>query len=200
MTAAFRYFARPHTFSGYSAQPMLCAFCGEERLCYPGPFLGLTDEEAICEDCLVSGRLQGADLTTNNGDARALRRQLRERHPELSEAEVERLSRERTDEIEARTPSPLTWQDFLWPAHCGDYCRYIKEVGQPEIIALASDGDGPAYLLTHADMVSDLEHAREVWEGVRPDAPSDLTISYSVGVYLFECLVCGERILLWDCD
>ncbi len=200
MDASFRYFAYPHDFSSYTAQPKRCEFCGETRPCYAGPFVGPTDEETVCEECLASGRLQRANLTTNNGEIRALRRQLTELHPDLSEVEIERIAQERTEELEARTPSPLTWQDFLWPAHCGDYCKYLKEVGQPEILALAPEKDGPAYLVAHADMISDMEHAREVWEAIRLDTPRDATDSYSLGVHLFACLVCGERILLWDCD
>ncbi|HEX5572371.1 MAG TPA: CbrC family protein, partial [Ktedonobacterales bacterium] len=134
------------------------------------------------------------------GDIAALRRHLATTHPEMSEAEIERVARQRTIEVETRTPSPQTWQYFDWPAHCGDYCRYIKEVGQPELLALAADGDGPAYLAAHASDISDIEHAREVWEGIRPDAPTDISQAYSVGVYLFTCLVCGEHVLLWDCD
>jgi uncharacterized protein CbrC (UPF0167 family) len=120
--------------------------------------------------------------------------------PGLSAAERDRIAHERTVEVEARTPSLQTWQDFDWPAHCGDYCRYIKEIGQPELAALALDGDGPAYLAAHASDISDIEHAREVWEGIRPDAPTDISESYSVGVYLFSCLICGEHIVMWDCD
>jgi uncharacterized protein len=204
MSSPFRYFARPHTFAAYTAEPTPCDFCGETRHCYPGPFAGGSEDtddlETICEECLVSGRLTAAQLSDNEGSLGELRRQLAKMRPDLAEAEIERIARQRTDEVESRTPSPLTWQDFHWSAHCGDYCRYLKEVGQPEVIALAPDGAGPAYLLAHADVVNDIEHAREVWEGVRPDAPQDCAQGYSVGVYLFQCLVCGEYILIWDCD
>lgn len=201
VSSPFRYFARPHDFASYSTQPTPCDFCGETRPCYSGPFYGeADDQESICEECLVGGRLAAAQLSDNNADIVEVRRQLVQLRPDLTAQEIERIVRDRTDELESRTPSPLTWQYFDWPAHCGDYCRYLKEVGQPEIVALAPDGDGPAYLLAHADMVSDVEHAREIWESVRPDAPQDRALAYAVGVYLFQCLVCGEQILLWDCD
>ena len=201
MSIEFRYFAHPHEFAHFSPTPATCDFCGELRPYYSGPFFGLDDErETICEECLAGGRLEPLEMATNSGDIAALRRHLATTHPEMSEAEIERVARQRTIEVETRTPSPQTWQYFDWPAHCGDYCRYIKEVGQPELLALAADGDGPAYLAAHASDISDIEHAREVWEGIRPDAPTDISQAYSVGVYLFTCLVCGEHVLLWDCD
>lgn len=201
MASPFRYFARPHDFAAYTAEPSRCSFCDETRPCYSGPFYGYGDDlESICESCLAGGRLEQAQLSDNSGNIGLLRRQLAELHTTMPEAEIERIARERTAEVEARTPSPQTWQPFLWPVHCGDYCRYLKEVGRPEIIALAPDEDGPAYLLARADMVSDIEHAREIWEDVRPDAPQGRPLAYSIGVYLFQCLVCGEHFLLWDCD
>lgn len=201
MSITFRYFAQPHAFSNYTIQPAPCGFCGELRPYYAGPFFGPDDDrERICEECVANGRLEAADLTLNEGDIAALRTQLAERRPDLAQEDIERMAHERSAEVNARTPAPQTWQDLFWPAHCGDYCRYLKEVGQPEIFALAPDGDGPAYLLAHADGVDDIEHARDVWEGVRPDAPRDASLAYSQGVYLFECLTCGEHLMTWDCD
>lgn len=203
MSVTFRYFAQPHEFSNYTTPPKACDFCGETRPYYSGPFFGPGDDEEreiICEDCLASGRLEQYDMTNNDGDHVALKCQLTEQRPDLTQEEIERLTRERTAELESRTPSPQTWQYIEWPAHCGDYCRYVKEIGQPELVALAADGDGAAYFAAHSPDISDIEHAREVWDGIRPDAPEDLSQQYSTGVYLFACLACDERIILWDCD
>ena len=156
--------------------------------------------EFVCEDCLAAGRLQDFDVTTNEGDVGALREQLQQSHPELGDSDLERLSDERRAELEYRTPHMVTWQDSFWPAHCGDYCRFIKEVGRPGLTQLSPEGDGTAFFATHAPDVADLDHAREVWEGIRPDPPLDGRVAYSVGVYLFRCLTCGEPVLLWDCD
>lgn len=198
--AAFRYFERPHEFSTYRTVPAQCDVCRQTKPGYDAPFFGLRDVEFVCEDCLVSGRLQDLDISTNEGDSSALRLQLRERLPHLSEAQCEQIVREHTTELEHRTPHLNTWQDFFWPAHCGDYCQFIKEVGQPELIRLSPDGNGPAFFAAHASDISDLAHALEVWDGIRPDIPVDGTTAYSIGVYLFRCLTCGEPVLLWDCD
>lgn len=116
MSHAFRYFARRHDFAAYTAEPTACAFCGEVRYCYSGSFSGGSDDtddlETICEECLVRGRLTAAQLSDNEGSLGELRRQLTHMRPDLAEAEIERIAHERTDELESRTPSPLTWQDF----------------------------------------------------------------------------------------
>lgn len=175
-------------------------FCGELRPNF-SPFLGISKgRKVICETCLASGRLDSLNVILNGSDSGTLLRQLAELHPEMSREKIERIARERTVELETRTPSPRTWQDFTWPIHCGDYCCYIKEIGQPELVALAPDGDGPAYFTAHSPDISDIAHAHEVWADIRPDAPLDVERVFSVGVYLFTCLACGEHIILWDCD
>src|SRR5262249_375267 len=75
-----------------------------------------------------------------------------------------------------------------------------KEVGKPEIIGLAPDGDGVAFLATHAADIESIEHAGEVWKAIRKDVPQDGSVAYSVGVYLFRCLICDEPLIRWDAE
>jgi hypothetical protein len=200
MTAVYRYFELPHRFSTYKETPRRCDVCGREAPGYAGSFYGNGDIEFVCEDCLSTGRLQEHGVTTNKGDVEALREQLRVPRADVSDVERNRLARERTVELEHRTPHPVTWQAFFWPAHCGDYCRFVKEVGKPELMQLSLDGDGEAFLAAHSyDIVDDL-HAHSIWESIRPDIPGDGYIAYSVGVYLFRCLYCDEYVLHWDAD
>lgn len=168
---------------------------------YKGPFRGQTDVDFVCEECLVSGQLAEVNAETNQGRIAALRSQLGEMHPELTNEEIEELVRERTAELMHRTPHLVTWQDFSWPAHCGEYCRFIKEVGKPDLNELAADGNGQAFFGRHLcekkKRFTKIEH---VWKGIRHDSPKDNTVAYSVGVYLFQCLHCQEYVILWDCD
>jgi len=106
---------------------------------------------------------------------------------------------ERTAEVEQRTPSPVTWQHLSWPAHCGDYACFIGEVGQPDLNALAPNGDGKAFLAEHLHEAM-LMLETDIWDWIRPDSPKDASTSYSVGVYLFQCLHCGHYLILWDVD
>jgi uncharacterized protein CbrC (UPF0167 family) len=201
---SYRYFAAPHTFSTYSAMARRCDLCGVERPGYGGPFAGGRRDEPrvrhVCEPCLRVGDLGQRDLCTNNADQRALREQLGSRHADDATDTVDGLVAERTAELERRTPPLVTWQPLLWPAHCNDYCRYVKEAGRPDLVLLAPDRDGRAFLAAHGDGIEDLDHASEIWEGIRPDVPSDNAVAYAVGVYLFQCLECGRYVILWDAN
>jgi uncharacterized protein CbrC (UPF0167 family) len=200
MSSPFRYFEHPYQFSTYRVEPRPCDLCGEERPGFAGPFTGEDDAEHVCEGCLLAGRLAEAGMSTNEGDLAALRAQIEQRHPELSAEDARAREQERTVELEQRTPHWVSWQDHFWPAHCGDYCRYIKEIGRPELQQLAPEGDVISFLQEHATDVEDERMARDVWESIRPDVPQDGSVAYSVGVYLFRCLICDEPILMWDSE
>jgi uncharacterized protein CbrC (UPF0167 family) len=90
----------------------------------------------------------------------------------------------------------VTWQDYSWPVHCGDYCCFIKEAGKPDLLSIAPEGK--MHLLFDISAVDD--NFKYLWEGVRPDSPKDNSTAYSVGVYLFQCLSCKAHIVLYDSD
>ena len=198
---AFRYLQNPHRFSTYSERPQACALCGETKPGYRGPFYGSGNAEFVCEGCLAAGKLAEQGLAANDGDVASLRRQLHDLNPALDEERCERLVRERTTKLEQRTPHLVTWQDFGWPAHCGDYMRFIAEVGQPDLSALAQDGDGQSFLATHLhEQYREQMPTAELWLSIRPDSPRENTNAYTVGVWLFQCLHCGTYVILWDCE
>ena len=172
----FRYFRDPHHFSSYTDTGEVCPFCGLVRPGYGGGFFGLDTEgyDFICEVCLLEGKLAEKDLTINEGSIL---------HPE------------RISELEQRTPAIMTWQQLLWPAHCGDFCCFLKEAGQLDLQRLAPDDDGQRFFEDHME-----ERQEDVWKNIRPDAPVDNSMGWSIGVYLFQCLECGEYVIQWDCD
>jgi uncharacterized protein len=195
--AAFRYFADPHAYSTYTVEPQLCDSCGRQVPGYRGPFYGIRDVKFICEDCLASGALAALEQQTNDPDMAALRRQLAELRADLSESERDEVVAERTDELTHRTPHLVTWQDLTWPAHCGDYCRFLKEAGKPDLERLAAPKDGKSFLAAklYGGLDTDLD---DLWHTVRHDSPKDGRIAYDVGIWLFQCLACGDHVLLWD--
>lgn len=197
MAHTFRYFRSPHAFSTYSKAPKRCDLCESARAGYGGPFSGEDELEFVCEECLVAGELAEVEMTTNGGDAGALEDQLRARG--LSGGALEEELTEKTEELETRTPPLESWQDFFWPAHCGDYCCFVKEAGCADLARLAANGDGEAFFRAHlhGDLRS-VTDAPAVYAAVRPDSPADNAKAYDTTVYLFECLTCREPILWWD--
>jgi uncharacterized protein CbrC (UPF0167 family) len=200
LPATFRHFRDPHRFAAYSAEPQACDLCGQERPGYSSGFCGEADLDFVCEPCLQAGRLAEQGCFTVDPNLRELESQLRTGFPDWDEVKVKAVAKERTDELMVRTPKPLTWQDFLWPAHCGDYCCYIGEVGKPDLKALAPSGDGRAFLTAHLHPDEAGTDVADLWNSVRPNSPMTHPEAYSVGVYLFQCLHCGQYVIHWDCD
>jgi uncharacterized protein CbrC (UPF0167 family) len=196
MEVSYRYFRFPHDFSTYIREPKKCDLCGETKAGFGGPFYGLKKIEFVCEKCLNEGRLTEVDGFTNDGNVGEISRQLKEIFPNLSDLERGEMVEARNDELIHRTPHLVTWQDFLWPAHCGDFCCFIKEAGKPDLLLIAPeekvhslfDGDG------------DEKSFNFIWECIRPDSPSDNSIAYSVGVYLFQCLQCQKYFIVYDAN
>ncbi len=197
---SFKYFRHPHRFAQYSVEPQACVICHQSRPGYRGLFSRSPEVDSVCEECLVAGRLAELDAINNLGPKNLLRRRLQELHPELDETSRETLVQQRTDELEHRTPKPMSWQGIDWPVHCSDYCCFLQEVGKPDLEALAPDHDGRAFFVSHLEEDSRYDNSGEVWDYIRPDSPQDSSVAYSIGVYLFQCLECGAYIILWDQD
>lgn len=136
----YRYFADPHRFSTYTTEAQECHFCGEERPGYEGGFYTEGEEiEFVCEPCLTQGKLKDAEpgVTTNEGDLEELVAQLNRLYPlrprDANEVEAEWLR----EVLEQQTPPIVTHQDMMWPAHCGDFVRYVKKARKGDFEALA---------------------------------------------------------------
>jgi uncharacterized protein len=193
-SAAFRYVLNPFDRLSFDWTDELrsCGVCGRSASGYEGPYTGQRDCDFACMECITSGKLEAAGLSTNEGDVAALRNQLAAMQP----GERDRIVRERTGELEFRTPPLITWQDILWPAHCGDYCRFEGEVGLRELSSLSAEGDGWEYFLEHVD--------EPVPEDLGPDdLPEQLSEdgrASSLAVYHFRCLGCAQSVIRWDLD
>ncbi len=191
----FRYFPQPHEFSTYTASSKLCAFCKQQKPGYDGPFYSQVQISFVCEECLISGKLTEVGATTNEGNLGALVDQIRQSHPGLDDVQIRDVVAPKQVELEQRTPRIVTWQGLFWPAHCGDFCSFIKEAGKPDLLRIATRDR-----MHQIFGAQDDKKFGQFWESIRSDSPSDNTQPYSIGVYLFQCLHCGEYVALWDCD
>jgi uncharacterized protein CbrC (UPF0167 family) len=190
----YRYFRDPRAavVTTWQDEPGTCGLCGKEGPGYSGSFVGERDCDFVCEPCLLRGALAEAELSTNEGDVGALRGQL----AGVPDAERERIVRDRTDELEHRTPSLVTWQELRWPACCGDWARFEGEVGRSELEQLAGGADAWRWFLDHVRDPGDVGFGSE---DLAPRA-SGRGEQWSLVVYHFRCTSCGRSILHWDCS
>lgn len=197
---SFRYFNDPYAFSSYLEEPSACPICERVVPGFEGPFKGEDRLSFVCVECLDAGKLAEKGVETNEGDATRLREQIRSALSAATPAEeIERTLQAKTLELTLRTPRLLSWKDILWPAHCGDYCRFLKEAGKTDYRRFAAGKDPKAFFLS---TIRDIEDADEeyLWEGMRSDSPRDASNPYSLAFYLFQCGGCGRYVTLWDED
>ena len=77
----------------------------------------------------------------------------------------------------------------------------MKEAGKPDLNELAPDGDGGAFVGAHLyGRLRERTPVDDVWQSIRADSPKDNSVAYQVGAYLFQCLHCGEDVILWDAN
>jgi len=213
----FRYVQNPHNSSAiqYSEKPQKCAICHQSRPGYEGIYhYDYNEPIFVCEECILNGKFQEKEGRTNEGSPRTLRKQMRKLNPQMSEEELENIVRQKTDEIEYRTPHITTWQDFTWPVHCGDYCCYIGEAGKSELNTFAPDGDGKVFLRSLSEWMGEIggeEDRNEyrklegemdidwLWDKIPAHAPKTKSDPCS-WLHLFKCLHCHKYIVLIDMD
>jgi uncharacterized protein CbrC (UPF0167 family) len=184
-------------FSCESPTPEVCVICGVFGRAFWLLVINESDHDDffVCESCLSAGRLTEKDLQMNEADSFSLARQLRSSHPELSEEELRAAIIERTREVEKRTPRPIILNTFVWPAHCGDYLIFHKQVSSEDLNQVAEDADGKAFFTSRIPA--------EFTANRGPDA---LDREWEHGLngfwrfYLWRCRECREYVLTYDCE
>jgi uncharacterized protein CbrC (UPF0167 family) len=131
-----------------------------------GGHFGESDIEVICIDCLSSGRAAS------------------ECKVQFNTGWLESQDINKTEELNAKTPGILSWQEVEWQQHCHDFCAYIGRFKWDDIAHL--EEELTADLLAEADMfnVSTAEMKR-------------ILNKYAVG-HLFQCLHCGQHRMTAD--
>ncbi|RRA98857.1 CbrC family protein [Larkinella rosea] len=200
----FKYFDKPEIFIGLRDKETHCDLCDQPKLCFDaGAFLGEDEIASICPECLATGRLYELDCYTCQGDVTELKRQLRERHPSLTKAEVDDLADQKTLELEKTTPPLVTWQDWEWPSVDGDYGRFIGYGSRPFYTQLAGDIDAKSLFeksIYYAQ--ADDTDADEWWQDMPRKTVNDYKASsdYSTLFYVFKSLHSDQIVTIWDTE
>jgi len=203
MLPDFKFFDHPELFSVFVAGETPCDMCGQTKHCFDATaFYGEDSIEAICPECLASGRLQERDIFTCEGDMAELIRQLQLLYPEQPVAAIEKKAREKTAYLEKTTPKLITWQEWSWPCSDGGYCTFVGFGSHALYNSLAEGNDGqwlfPKSLYHTVKDVGDWE---ELWEEALPaKAIPDFEASRGFGTlfYVFRNKESGEVVTVWD--
>jgi uncharacterized protein CbrC (UPF0167 family) len=202
MPAEFKYFLDPERFAYTLEDEVECDICHQVKKCFDGSkCYPKYTYAAFCFDCLAAGRLDEVGAYGVEADFGALKTQLQKSNPGLSPDKVAERAREITKRFEVTTPQFPTWQDWRWPAHCGDYCQLIRLAGQEDFNELAEDGNGKE--LFRRSLYKDLpEDAIEaVWSSLKSGSIkgiADPRDNWSPMAYVFRCLKCGKIVTTWD--
>jgi uncharacterized protein CbrC (UPF0167 family) len=199
----FKYFDRPEHFSVFLQEETSCDLCHQTKRCFDGSaFFGEESIQAICPDCLASGKLERLDVFTCEGDMAELLLQLHARHPDLSKLVIEKMARGKTAELEKTTPKLISWQDWPWPCADGDYCTFIGFGSKGLFNSLAEGNDG-SWLFQESlyHSVKDNSDGDELWEEAMPvkeikdfDASQECATLF----YVFKSLHSGQLVTIWD--
>ncbi len=194
----YAYFADPENFSTWSDHAQECHICGEERPGFEGPFYGEDEIEFLCEECLQGGAIVEFGATTNDGDMESLREQIADSNTGIADDQVAKEVERKFATLTEHTPPMATHAPLLWPAHCGDFCVYVKEAGRADLAQIAPGGDTLSFFLQHFLQSDDRQDPQKIHDKMRPESLENNHISHSPAVYLFKCNKCNEHFLLSD--
>lgn len=200
----FKYFDRPDIFTDLKENENTCDFCEQTKSCFDAEsFYGRENINAICPDCLATGKLYKTDAFTCSGDTVELKRQIKELYPNLTDKEVEQQVKVKTEELEKTTPHLVTWQDWDWPCADGDYCQF-KGFGSKALFKRFSEGNNEKEFFVNSIYYnlrdSDLDY---LWEEVIPEKEIKNYIDsmeYGALFYIFKSLNSDKVVTIWDCN
>jgi uncharacterized protein CbrC (UPF0167 family) len=200
----FKYFLYPEQFAYILKGEQECDICHKVCKCFDAStYYGEEEYNAFCFECVSKGCLEEVDATAIDPGIKSLRDQIIEKNPMMANGEIEKLVMVKTKELSFFTPMFPSWQDFLWPAHCGDYCQFIRLAGQADFNELALDGNGKEFFRnTLQEDLKNNTNIDDIWVDLKKDSVNGITDNdnWSPMAYIFRCLQCGEYITRWDCD
>lgn len=152
--------------------------------------------------CLAGGKLKDRDIFTCEGDIETLKQQLQTLNPQLSEAAIQKMARDKTAELEETTPKFVSWQDWPWPCAEGNYCTFIGFGSHALYNKMAEGNDGVNLFVDSIhSSVKEEGDATELWEEAMPaKAIKDYEASqeFDTLFYVFKSLHSGNIITIWD--
>lgn len=147
----------------YTEEGVKCDCCGKTTNFYTDLIYSKQDVEAICVDCVTSGNAS-KKFDGNFNEAENIEDKMA------------------MEEVELKTPTLPTYQEFLWPACCNDMCVYLRKCTEKDL-------ENKELML---DVQSNFKDDNIPFEDIKKMSPSFLR--------LFKCAHCGKHKILVDLD
>lgn len=198
----YKYFKYPKRYAVFTEANATCEICGTVTQCLDASaFYAEQELEAICENCVSTGRLEEINAFTNDGDVEQLFDQLLELYPNTEKEQLLQEAKAKTNELEMQTPPIVSWQDWKFPALDGDYCQFIGFASQQDFNALATDGNGKQ--LFDESLLDELREYTDIdaiWERIPKQKVKTVAQSnnYTLLAYLFKSVVSEKYVTIWD--
>ena len=193
----FKYFENADQLLSQVDNQVECACCHLTKKCFEA-----TLHFVVCSDCLTTNQLYNLDTTNCNGDINELKKQIKYLNSNYTEKEIDKIAKEKTEELEKTTPHLVTWQDWDWPCSDGDYCKFIG-YGSKALYNKLSKNDGKT-LFTNSMYKhlkdSDTEY---LWDEIMSEDEIinyEDSSQYGTLFYVFKSLNSENIVTVWDCD
>ena len=169
----FKYNPNAEKLGILALREATCPVCQQFRsIIYDGPVASENDVADICPWCIADGsaaekfdcEFAGSAGTEDVDDEEALR------------------------ELLTRTPGFNTFQEVIWPAHCGAPCAYMNPVGNKEVKRMREE------------LIDDIEHLADEFGIDEEELIDDITTDGAMQGHLFNCLHCGQHRLVIDME
>lgn len=166
-----------------------CEVCNQETdYIYSGAFFSIDEIESICPWCIHDGRaaknhkgvFQGAVEYNNQLLSVTYNDETNEYEYYIGYDEIKPINEKKLDELLFCTPSYVSWQEPQWLSHCNEYCIFIGYLDKNQLISM------------EVELKDEVKRLEEDC-GLSLEQLGD-----DIGLYLFQCVECGQYRLHYD--
>lgn len=176
----FRYYKHPEVNAMMTQ--VECQSCGTDKFCLEGEYFDRGNSVvSVCLNCLARGK-----ITVNIQDflINRIKNHLAENCTDCQGSIIEQV-KVCVDEL-SRTP-PVPWIQYNdWPVCCNDFCMYLGEWSQKEIVERSKDVDPEAYLMSILNPFckEQIDDFNSFWDD----------IGNGTAIFAFKCVECSKII------
>ncbi|AWX57710.1 hypothetical protein AB432_022905 [Brevibacillus brevis] len=183
----FKYQPNVYNIGVFKKVPVQnCSICNKETdYIYMGPFYSIDEVENVCPWCIYEGTatkqhngvLQAAVEYKDKLLSMTYDDESNEYMYFMGYDEVEQFEDDKLVELLFRTPGYISWQEPQWLSHCDEFCAFIGYVNKSELSAMKID------LRDEELLTIKKNYGIDTLDQVSEDS----------GIYLFQCINCGQH-------